>query len=533
VFLGESVVEAMDGRWLGKKMPSTAPRGEGQEDAKVQSIDKIFEKNFRKDKGGKVEGLALGIAGDSCTNVLWRIQHDEMPSDFNPKVWWVVLGMNDLTRMQCSEEIVVLGILRVVEEIHLRKPDARIVINSLLPMINFQPMGDPKMADFADFVPSRRGNYPKREVPPTFRVKGNDDETGDEAAKDEGENRRYLAEEITDYYESLNIEEDIPLRQEHGLRKLQNNDEKRKRAKSKKTKKEREEEEDNATEGPELEKALERKKKLLDAMDKKTRGQVFKDAEKYHPKQPVNPLLPFKRPALPPVWPSVHVINDQLKKFCEKHEQITFFDATPLFASDEGKGGHRLYEELISPRGHPRDKGFKVWEDAIKERLHKMLDVKMEKKTNHAENVSPETKANDEIDNVDESEPPSDNGGEHISDGKEAHPPQDEGNESLPQREGGESAPEESKPAEDNEASDNSQSEEEAKEPENTPAENDEANGNSQSEEETKQPEDKPAENKEEEKKEAESNEGESGENEENKTEEADAEGDEGEKKNE
>ena len=76
-------------------------------------------------------------------NVLWRILHDEMPHDFNPKVWWLVLGMNDLTRMQCSEEIVVLGILRVVEEILLRKPDAKIVINSLLPMVNYQDMDQP------------------------------------------------------------------------------------------------------------------------------------------------------------------------------------------------------------------------------------------------------------------------------------------------------------------------------------------------------------------------------------------------------
>jgi hypothetical protein len=49
-----------------------------------------------------------------------------MPYDFNPKVWWLILGMNDLTRMQCSEEIVVLGILRVVEEIMMRKPDDKL-----------------------------------------------------------------------------------------------------------------------------------------------------------------------------------------------------------------------------------------------------------------------------------------------------------------------------------------------------------------------------------------------------------------------
>ena len=59
--------------------------------------------------------------------------------------------MNDLTRMQCSKEIVVLGILQeVVEEIMMRKPHAKIVINSLLPMIDYRSE-DVKMADVVDF----------------------------------------------------------------------------------------------------------------------------------------------------------------------------------------------------------------------------------------------------------------------------------------------------------------------------------------------------------------------------------------------
>jgi hypothetical protein len=56
--------------------------------------------------------------------------HGEMPEEFNPSIWWINLGMNDLGRMQCSEEVVVMGILRVVEEILTKKPSAKIVINS-------------------------------------------------------------------------------------------------------------------------------------------------------------------------------------------------------------------------------------------------------------------------------------------------------------------------------------------------------------------------------------------------------------------
>ena len=57
-----------------------------------------------------------------------------MPDYLNPSVWWLVLGTNDLAMGQCSEEIVLLGILRVVEEITEMHPMAKIVISGILPM---------------------------------------------------------------------------------------------------------------------------------------------------------------------------------------------------------------------------------------------------------------------------------------------------------------------------------------------------------------------------------------------------------------
>jgi lysophospholipase L1-like esterase len=58
----------------------------------------------------------------------------EMPYGLNPKVWWVHIGINDLSLKGCSEEVVLLGILRVVEEIQNARPNDIIVINSLLPV---------------------------------------------------------------------------------------------------------------------------------------------------------------------------------------------------------------------------------------------------------------------------------------------------------------------------------------------------------------------------------------------------------------
>ena len=67
-------------------------------------------------------------------NVLWRLLHGEVDKNFNPKVWWLVIGTNDLMIQQCSEEVVLLGILRVIEEIMSQKPQATIIVNSILPM---------------------------------------------------------------------------------------------------------------------------------------------------------------------------------------------------------------------------------------------------------------------------------------------------------------------------------------------------------------------------------------------------------------
>ncbi|KAL9189660.1 hypothetical protein ACHAXT_009335 [Thalassiosira profunda] len=355
-FLGESVVEAMDGRWLGKKVVKAIARGaggagEGPEKRGPPDIGKVFERLFQKRKGGPVEGVALGVAGDTTANVLWRLQHDEMPYDFNPQVWWLVLGMNDLTRMQCSEEIVVLGILRVVEEIRLKKPDAKIVINSLLPMVNYQAMAQPTMVDFADFRKNR-------------------------------DNSMWEGMEIDKAVKNFVGNRPQPPRPEgRMLRILRRNKIERKKSKKERRKRGKAGKDDEkVTEGPALQEALERRKKILEKRDKRVRDKVFKDNEKFHPKKPISPFLPMiKKKVLPPVWPSVHLINDKLREFCQKHDGITFFDATPIFSRNEGGGRHRLQSELISPRGHPSAMGFAVWEGQIMGRLHHLLQERPKK----------------------------------------------------------------------------------------------------------------------------------------------------------
>jgi lysophospholipase L1-like esterase len=64
------------------------------------------------------------------SNLFWRIQHGELPES---KVYWIHIGTNDFGIGMCSEESVLLGILRLAELIHQEQPDSVIVLNSILP----------------------------------------------------------------------------------------------------------------------------------------------------------------------------------------------------------------------------------------------------------------------------------------------------------------------------------------------------------------------------------------------------------------
>jgi len=121
VFLGDAMTEQRQGTSMGKPVIDFA------------GMKEVFEKTFTKDKGGDFNGIAMGIAGDTSNNLLWRLMNGEMPWNLNPKVWWVSIGINDLSMKGCSEEVVLLGILRVVEEIQ-KEHDGIVVINSLLPV---------------------------------------------------------------------------------------------------------------------------------------------------------------------------------------------------------------------------------------------------------------------------------------------------------------------------------------------------------------------------------------------------------------
>lgn len=78
------------------------------------------------------------------SNLLWRLQHGELPPKLKSKVWWIVVGSEDLARGGCSEEATELGILRTAEEVHWYRPNDVVVIQAMLPRSNF---ADGRLAD--------------------------------------------------------------------------------------------------------------------------------------------------------------------------------------------------------------------------------------------------------------------------------------------------------------------------------------------------------------------------------------------------
>lgn len=144
IFLGDSITEGWSGSFYNKP------------DARVAGALHVFQSLFSKYHGGHYDAMTQGISGDTTPNLLWRIQNGEIgrslgtisgiEDELHPEeeeeeraspasslVFWVLIGTNDLGNTGCSADMVILGIIRIVEELRFRQPSAIVVINGLLP----------------------------------------------------------------------------------------------------------------------------------------------------------------------------------------------------------------------------------------------------------------------------------------------------------------------------------------------------------------------------------------------------------------
>jgi hypothetical protein len=246
-----------------------------------------------------------------------------MSENFEPKVWWIVLGMNDLSRMLCSEEVTVIGVLRVVEEILNNRPNSRVVINSLLPIVYSRGGQYALIHDYQDSL-GEMGNRLRDRT-------RYDLSKATDAVKDGNEGwrqRRLRADEAEedDTAEETRLETNV--RQKEGKRESGGDH------------------------------------NVLNAEAHRTR--------KYNL---VLGLLPrHGARTLPPLWTAVYAVNKELKAFADKNENVDFFDATPVFAKKLPEAGkYELLSSRISARGHPTPDGFAAWEDAMLVRLDSII----------------------------------------------------------------------------------------------------------------------------------------------------------------
>lgn len=91
-----------------------------------------------------IEGLALGISGDRTPQVLYRLENGFLNNSFlQPKVWWILIGTNDLAFGDwCAVDAVVAGNIRIAQVILQARPHSTVVINSIFPLGNSQGLRD-------------------------------------------------------------------------------------------------------------------------------------------------------------------------------------------------------------------------------------------------------------------------------------------------------------------------------------------------------------------------------------------------------
>ena len=138
VFLGDSITE----RWNGTRSMGTRTNfPEFRE-----SFNAMFDRR-RQNSNAKLQGLLFGSSGDITTELLWHMQNGllnkkEHPHRLEPKVFMILIGTNDLGRMECSKTTTIMGITNVLSFISWLYPHTPVLVHGLLPRSDTYNKGD-------------------------------------------------------------------------------------------------------------------------------------------------------------------------------------------------------------------------------------------------------------------------------------------------------------------------------------------------------------------------------------------------------
>mgnify|MGYP001356710293 CR=1 FL=1 len=85
----------------------------------------LYDKLF-----GPYNPINLGFSGDRTQHVLWRLDNGELDG-YKPKVCMVMIGTNNMGSN--SPEEIAEGVTAVVDKIHAKAPEAKVLLCSILP----------------------------------------------------------------------------------------------------------------------------------------------------------------------------------------------------------------------------------------------------------------------------------------------------------------------------------------------------------------------------------------------------------------
>jgi lysophospholipase L1-like esterase len=81
---------------------------------------------------GDRNAVNLGFNGDATSHLLWRIENGEV-AGITPKVAVILIGANNLGRLQWSAEDTVTGIDAIIAQLHQRLPHTKLLLLGVLP----------------------------------------------------------------------------------------------------------------------------------------------------------------------------------------------------------------------------------------------------------------------------------------------------------------------------------------------------------------------------------------------------------------
>ncbi|GBQ68679.1 putative acetylhydrolase [Ameyamaea chiangmaiensis NBRC 103196] len=84
--------------------------------------------------GGR-HALNLGFKGDSTCHVLWRLDHGELAFRTPPRLIILLIGANNFGHIHTDAAHTYGGIAHIVDRIHARLPETRILVLGVLPSI--------------------------------------------------------------------------------------------------------------------------------------------------------------------------------------------------------------------------------------------------------------------------------------------------------------------------------------------------------------------------------------------------------------